>query len=255
MKKIIIVLFIFAFLSMNVYANVYPEPVVKIGKEIGIGKPSIKPKEYDPNDNTPVLNTEITMLPSDYEKDVIEFQFERMLGKYRLEIEDKYKDKINKFSGNYDIIYKKVKNYNFMIYKKRRIQDNGKKDEFIYILDNLDICVGHCFIDSHYFEDQTNKSEINQIRALPIDNNYLKGKILKNRSFYTILHDNYIERYYLTKNSFYLDSFYPKELENKLSARVRKIENFNFIHNNINSIKDHKDANEDDDYDDDEKEN
>ena len=49
-------------------------------------------------------------------------------------------------------------------------------------------------------------------------------------TFYEKQHGDYIERYALSESQFYMESFYPKVLENNIGKRLKEILNYNYEH-------------------------
>jgi hypothetical protein len=168
----------------------------------------------------------------------VSFRFKRMLGKTKSEIE--VTDKL--FKEGMLIHYKKVKNkYNFFIYHDvyfGEFKNQSSKVKGIYILDENDQCIGYCFFEQKNIFYRKNEPEIVKIKSLKVHPNYLKNylKIPASQiTFYEQEHGDYIERYAINDQFFFMDAFYPKVLEQNIKDRVIEVLNYNYEHSPENN--------------------
>lgn len=163
----------------------------------------------------------------------VRFTFIRLLGKNKSEIEttDIY------LKDGMVIRNKKVKKkYNFFIYSDifpGEKKGTESKVKGIYILDENDRCIGYCFFDQQYIYYRRNEPEILAIKTLTKNNNYLKDELVTPSNminFYEKDHGDFIERYAINDNNFYMEAFYPKVLENNIKSRITNMLNFNYQH-------------------------
>lgn len=108
----------------------------------------------------------------------------------------------------------------------------------IYIFDENDICIGYSFTNYGMITIAENllEPEFKEIRSFKENSKYLSDELkIKNANkymkFYEYDHGSFIERYGMSDNLFFVEEFYPKELENIISKISRDILRFNYENN------------------------
>lgn len=108
----------------------------------------------------------------------------------------------------------------------------------IYVFDENDICIGYSFTNYGFItgEEDLSEPEFKEIRSFKENSKYLSDELkIKNANkymkFYEYDHGSFIERYGMSDNLFFLEEFYPKELENIISKISRDILRFNYENN------------------------
>lgn len=163
----------------------------------------------------------------------IRFDFIRLLGKNKSEIEATDKDLKSSMAQKYKKVKKK---YRFLIYSdiySGKEKGTEIKEKGIYILDENDICIGYAFFDTEYIYYKANDPEILGIKGLTKNSNYLKNELVtppNKINFYEKDHGDYVEKYAINDEYFYMEAFYPKVLENNVKTRIKNILNFNYTH-------------------------